>query len=187
MKAWIQSYWWTTQRSNQIVESDAASLSAGRSTRRRTYALIYLVVMAGLGFRAFGHDDKKKPVRLNANAPETTEVGPWEGDLMWDFEFPQSKRQEFVSGCVEGHIPIGYTTAAGRHVWYVPKDDWPQAHRLAQRLQIQTIAPLEGIPVGQSICFVSIPAFQAGHWDAAFDAALDALRHIDSKSVSEGS
>jgi hypothetical protein len=49
-------------------------------------------------------------------------------------------------------------------------------------LQIPTIAPLEGIPVGQSICFVSIAAFQAGHWDAAFDAALDALRHIDSKS-----
>jgi hypothetical protein len=145
-------------------------------------SLIHSVATVDLITCAFGHDDEKKPVRLNANAPETTEVGPWEGDLILDFELPQSKRQEFETGCVEGHIPIGYTTAAGRRLWYVPKDDWPQAHRLAQRLQIPTIAPLEGIPVGQSICFVSIAAFQAGHWDAAFDAALDALRHIDSKS-----
>lgn len=145
-------------------------------------SLIHSVATVDLITRAFGHDDEKNAVLLNANAPETTEVGPWEGDLILDFELPQSKRQEFETGCVEGHIALGFKTVVGRRVWYVPKDDWPQAHRLAQRLQISTITPQEGIPVGQSICFVSIPAFQAGHWDAAFDAALDALRHIDSKS-----
>ena len=182
MNARMRSICWTTGPSTQLVENEEASMSPTQARRRKPYFLIFLLAVVGPGSSAFGHEDEKNPVLVKGKAPETAEIGPWEGDLIFDFEFPQSKRQEFKSGCVEEHIAIGFVTAAGHRVWCVPKEHWPKAHRLAQRLQIPTITPLEGIPVGDSICLVSAPAFQSGHWDAAFDAALDTLRHTDSES-----
>ena len=182
MNARMRSICWTKRLSTLLVENGGILLSTTRSRRRSTYFLILLMVVVGPASCAFGHDDEKNAVSQNGKSPETTEIGSWDGHLILDFDFPQSKRQEFLSGCVDEHIAIGFLTVAGYRVWDVPKDDWPQAHRLAQRLQIPTITPLEGIPVGQSICLVSTAAFQAGHWDAAFDAALDTLRHIDSES-----
>lgn len=147
---------------------------------RNTYLLSILLALLSVEFDAHG-DDAISTVD-NSTHKADARIGSWEGHLIWDFELPQSKRAELISGFKEGRIGIGYSTVAGHRVWISPKDQWPKAHRLAQRLQIPTITPLEGIPIGQSICLVSTPAFQAGHWDAAFDAALDTLRHIDSKS-----
>lgn len=146
---------------------------------RRFFVFVSLAITIALGIGIDGKRSEQNQL-FAAKSQEVSKTVPWEGFLFFEFDFPQSKRQEYESRCAEEHIAIGYTVVVGHRVWYVPKSHWPQAHRLAERMQISTIPPIAGIPVGQSICLVSQPAFEDGKWDAAFDAALEALRHGDS-------
>ncbi len=143
--------------------------------------VVSLVIAIALGIGINGRSSGQNQ-QLAAKSQEEADIVPWEGFLFFDFDFPQNKHQEFLARCAEEHIAIGHTVVVGRRVWYVPKRHWPQAHRLAESMQISTIPPMAGIPVGQSICLVSKSAFEDGKWDAAFDAAMEALRHEDSSN-----
>lgn len=155
-------------------------LSVARQThslsglRRQAKLFIALLGLVGQNFCILA-DEKQEPVP-SASKPQQNAVRlPWQGDIILEFDFRPGKREEFVAECKKDQISFGYYTAAGQHVWNVSEDHWPKACRLAQRLQIPTITPREGIPVGDSICVVSASAFRAGQWNSAFNSALDTL------------